>query len=292
MNFLDYPGNLGSVRGSLLTVHHHDWPTYPEGEDFRETLFHFSAFPHGTEFVEVDDGDRSTLFVADVSSGQLSKPYHDRNFHVCSWHEDLIDMHNWGFITGVELVTQNAYDCGRWNKILDRYNTDKLYTEIDGELREVPGSVREPDDEDEPRDWVLLPSGRVSVTTAGIEFIVNEIKDADIDFSTTLSPTVSKLLKDGLYDTAVREACVTLEHSIKTKLESNKYGDRLTNEFFDYLRNEKNSLESSLRTYSQELRTVFKLVRNLYMHNLKTIDESTALVLLFRISRAKTAVDS
>jgi hypothetical protein len=272
-------------------VHHCDWPIYPEGEDFRETLFHFSAFPHGTEFVEVDDCDRSILFVADVSSGKLSEPYHRRNLHVCSWHEDLIDMHNRGFITGVKLVTQNAYDCGRWNKILDEFNTDRLHTTIDGELREIPGPAREPDDNDEPQDWVLLPSKRISVTNTGIQFILNEIKHADIDFSETLSPTVSKLLEDGLYDTAVREACVTLEHSIKTKLESNKYGDRLTDEFFDHLRNEENVLESSLRTYSQELRRVFKLVRNLYMHNLNTIDEPTALVLLFRIARVKTAVD-
>ena len=157
MSLLDYPGNLGSVRGSILTVHHCDWPTYPEGEDFRETLFHLSAFPRGVEFVEVDNCDRSILFVADISSGALSKPYQSY-LHVCSWHEDLIDMHNRGFITGVELVTQNAYECGRWNKVLDEHNTDKLYTKIDGELREIPCPAREPDDDDEPQDWVLLPS--------------------------------------------------------------------------------------------------------------------------------------
>jgi len=292
MDFLNHPGNLGSVRGSILTVHHYDWPAYPEGEDFRETLFHFSAFPHGTEFVEVDDGDHSILFVADVSCGRLNEPYHHRNLHVCSWHEDLIEMHNRGFITGVEPVTENAHACGRWDNILRENDTEKLYVKIDGDLREVPGPVREPDEEDVPRNWVLLPSKRVSLTTAGIEFIVNEIKEANIDFAATLSPTVAKLLDDRLYDTAVREACVTLEHSIKAKLESNTWGDRLTEEFLESLRDEEKVLESALRTYSQELRTVFKLVRNVFMHNLNKTDESTAVVLLFRISRVKSAIEA
>jgi hypothetical protein len=92
------PGNLGSVRGTLLTVHHYDWPAYPEGEDFRETLFHFAAFPYGTEFVLVDDGDQSVLFIADIDPVRLDEPYDQRNFHVCAWHEDLIEMHERGFV--------------------------------------------------------------------------------------------------------------------------------------------------------------------------------------------------
>ncbi len=291
MDFLSHPGNLGSLRGSILTVHHYDWPAYPEGEDSRETLFHFCAFPHGTEFVEVDDGDHSILFVADVSCARLSEPYHHRNFHVCSWHEDLIDMHNRGLVIGVEPVTENAHACGRWDRILRENNTNRLYVDIDGNMREVPAPVREADDEDELRNWVLLPNKRVSVTKAGMDFIVNEIRNVNIDFAATLSPTVAKLLNAGLYDTAVREACVTLEHTIKAKLETNKWGDRLTDEFLEYLRDQENVLESSLRTYSQELRTVFKIVRNIFMHNLNTIDESAAVVLLFRISRLKTAIE-
>ncbi|MCP4611740.1 MAG: hypothetical protein GY845_23770 [Planctomycetes bacterium] len=292
MDFLKHPGNLGSVRSLFLAVHHYDWPAYPEGEDFRETLFHFTGFPHGTNFVEVDDGDHSILFVADVSCGRLEKPYHHRNFHVCAWHEDLIEMHNRGFITGIEPVTENAHSCGRWNNILRENNTDKLFINIDGEMREVPGPTREPDNEDEPRNWILLQDKHVSVTTTGFDFIVNEIIAADIDFTASLSPVVSKLMNDGLYDTAVREACVTLEHAIKGKLESNKWGERLTDEFLEYLRDKEKVLESEIRTYSQELRTVFKLVRNVFMHNLNLIDREMAIILLFRISRVKTALES
>jgi hypothetical protein len=291
MDLLNYPGNLGSVRGSLLTVHHCNWPSYPQGEDFRETLFYLSAFPFGTEFVEVDDCDRSILFLADVSCGRLSKPYHHRNFHVCSWHEDLIEMHNRGFLIGVERVTEKTHACRRWDNILQEFNTDKLYVSVDGKYREVPAPVREPEDEDEDRDWVTIPTKRISVTSAGMTFIVNEIKKQNVDYAATLSPTVAKLLNDKLFDVAVREACVTLEHTIKAKLESNRWGDLLTDEFLEYLRDKENVLESSLRTYAQELRTVFKLVRNVFLHNLKIIDEAAALVLLFRISRVKNAIE-
>lgn len=290
MDFLNHPGNLTNVRGSILTVHHCNWPAYPQGEDFRETLFYLTGFPQQTEFVEIDDCDHSILFAADVSCGRLNEPYHHQNFHVCAWHEDLIAMQDKGFITGIEPVTENTHAYRRWKNTLRENKTDKLYVNINGDLREVPGPVRESEGEDKLRNWVLLPSKRISVTDAGIQFVVNEIRETNIDFGATISPVVLKLLNEGLFDTAVREACVTLEHVIKAKLKSNKFGDRLTDEFLNYLRDEESILESSLRTYHQELRTVFKLVRNLFMHNINTIDESAAIVLMFRISRVKTAI--
>ncbi|NTW70318.1 MAG: hypothetical protein HGB23_10835 [Chlorobiaceae bacterium] len=200
-------------------------------------------------------------------------------------------MHDLGFIRGVLPVTENAHVCDRWENILRVHNVEKIFVEIDGEMQEVTAPMREADDEEEPRNWVLLPNKRVSVTHEGLEFIVNEIRGANPDFGATLSPSVVTLMNNRLYDTAVREGCVILEHSIKAKLGSNKWGDRLTDEFFEYLKDEKNVLESWLRTYSQELRTIFKIVRNVFMHNLITIDELTAIIHLFRISRAITAIN-
>ena len=55
MDIFEHPGNLGPTRGTLLTVHHANWPAYPEGDDFRTALLQLTAFPPGTQFHVVED---------------------------------------------------------------------------------------------------------------------------------------------------------------------------------------------------------------------------------------------
>ena len=266
MDILKFPGNLGSVRSSVITIHHYDWPTYPIGEDFRETLVMLAAFPLGTEFVEVDNGDESILFTAKVGS---------RNFHICAWYEDLIEMHKRGFVNGVVPLSENSFRVKQWERMKKKVGTDKFYYKVNGELREVPApEINEAEDGKEyfeDKNFVLLEKDSLTLTKKGLEFIINEIASIDSDYCIKISPVVSRLFKEGLYDTAVREACVTLEQAIKNEIKSKMWGERLTDNLLKSLRDEDRVLESSIRTYSQELRMVFKLVRNVFMHNIKKL---------------------
>ena len=81
-----------------------------------------------------------------------------------------------------------------------------------------------------------------------------------------------------------------LEHEIKLQIKSDAWGDRLIDEFVRYLPEKRQLLESTVRTFRQELRSVFKLIRNEYMHNLSEADETSALVILLRISRVRAMV--
>ena len=49
MDIFEHPGNLGAARGTLITVHHADWPAYPQGDDFYTPLLQLTAFPPGTD---------------------------------------------------------------------------------------------------------------------------------------------------------------------------------------------------------------------------------------------------
>jgi len=120
MDIFEHPGNLGPTRGTLLTVHHADWPAYPEGNDFRTPLLQLTAFPGRTEFVVIDDSDQSLLLIADVPCGLPDKPSDPRNFHIAVWHADLIEMHNRGFIRGIERVTEREWHRQRWLKLRSR----------------------------------------------------------------------------------------------------------------------------------------------------------------------------
>jgi len=90
----------------------------------------------------------------------------------------------------------------------------------------------------------------------------------------------------GLLD--LKTACVQLEYEIKTELGLQQYGDRLAESFINKLRSTKNYLESDIRMFRQELRGLFKLIRNEYMHNLVDADVIVACAILFRIARVRS----
>lgn len=83
-----------------------------------------------------------------------------------------------------------------------------------------------------------------------------------------------------------------LEHEIKVQIHSEQWGDKLTDLFVNTLRTNKKTLESNVRTLRQELRAIFKLIRNDYMHNLVDADEATAYTILFRIARIRSLIAS
>jgi hypothetical protein len=62
----------------------------------------------------------------------------------------------------------------------------------------------------------------------------------------------------------------------------------LTESFIKSLRDGQQYLESDIRSFRQELRVLFKLVRNEYMHNLFEADMITAYTILFRVGRIRT----
>jgi len=62
-----------------------------------------------------------------------------------------------------------------------------------------------------------------------------------------LGDRVQDLCQLGYFDAAVREACVALEHQIKTSIGSDCWGDALVKEFIWKLRDSNNFLESYLR---------------------------------------------
>jgi hypothetical protein len=126
MSIFDHPGNLGSVRGTLLTVLHADWPAYPEGDDFLEGLFQLTAFPAGTSFVAIEQATEQKWFENQWKEFQSKIP-----------------------------VGQSAGMLGPAGEFIP----------IKGPQ---PGQY-----EDDP-DWmpfVTVPSGRITVTAAGREFV-------------------------------------------------------------------------------------------------------------------------
>ena len=293
MDIFKHPGNLGAVRGTLLTIHHADWPAYPEGDDFRIALLQLTVFPMGTRFVVVDDIDSSLLLVADVRRRVPGKPFDPKNFHIAVWYQDLVELDRRGFVDGVKCVTERAWHQHKWDELLSKCPQGATLGFKHPHGRFVPLPEPSLDDYEDDEEWspfVVCPSGRISVTSEGRQFLLAHLRTEQMDISNDISAKVAHLFEMGFYDTCIREACVQLEHEIKSAIDSRAWGDRLTDSFMKALGNQGQFLESSIRTFRQELRTVFKFIRNDYMHNLSGADEISAYAILFRIARLRSVL--
>lgn len=287
MEILNLPGNLEPARGSLLTILHYNWPAYPIGEDYFETLLSFSLFPAGTDFIEIDNGDGSILFAAHINGLNERNLYDDKNFHIGAWHSDLLEMNNLGLITGVKSANDFELELDTWNKMVKRIGTEQLFCEFNGQIQKInpPSQSQDFDNEDDFRCFAIVPESTICLTPKAFLHVREKVSELSCDFITDISPVVRSLYDLGHYEPAVRQAVVTLEDSIRRLLGSTRIGSKLGEEFIQHLRNEANILESSVRSYSQELRMVFRFIRNEYAHNIVQIDETGALVLLLRIYR-------
>jgi len=102
MSLSDHPGYLGRWASSrFIVLIHADWPNYPAGEGQGFALAALGRFPPETDFKLIDDIDRCSLLIASQYTKYLDL-FDDRNFHVSAWHEDLIELANSGYITGVQ----------------------------------------------------------------------------------------------------------------------------------------------------------------------------------------------
>src|SRR5215216_3302502 len=85
------------------------------------------------------------------------------------------------------------------------------------------------DYDDEDVSWPEFSNEGVVVTPAGRDRADNLLAAAAKEFA-VLGERVERLLELSYFDTAVREACVSLENQIKTWLESENWGDSLVEE--------------------------------------------------------------
>ena len=284
MKIQEFPGYFGMTTQGVIAIHA-DWPMYPEEHGAELALLWLTAFPPGTVFKLLDDIDRCALMIGEVKYSNRADPFDERNLHVAIWHEDLLELQERGFITGVSPVSERRYEDLKRSELPQ----ETLYTKLsDGTFKEF--SLPSLDDYDN-YDLCCPDFARsgVLVTVAG-RFHIASILPEIFDDSDTLGQRIDKLLELEFYDTAVREACVGFEHFLKTWLASDKWGNTLVEEFMLRLQ-EKGDLSNTLfRILRSQIRTIFKFIRNDFMHNFIEIDSTQCRSMLFRIARVKSAV--
>jgi hypothetical protein len=227
--------------------------------------------------------------MADVEGKKLDDAYDEKHFHVAIWYDDLRELHQREMIEGIKLVSERKWQEEHWRRVKQDVPDGETLGYIGDDRELIP--IEEPDFEEygeEHGGYVISTNCRLRITYSGRGMLLAELRKKWTDLEGGVGERVAHLFGLAYYDTAIREACVQLEDEIKKYVGLDLWGNRLAEEFVSKLRDEERILESYLRTFRQELRTVFKFIRNDFIHNLREADKAAAYAMLFRIARARS----
>lgn len=289
-----FPGFLG--YGGIVAIHA-NWPNYPPGIGWQIALKTLGNFPKGTNFYEIDDIDRCKLLINQNPTG-LTDPYDIKYYHVAIWHEDLIELKKRGFINGVIEKSDYEFELIRFENLKKDFG-GKLKEDEDGniifnvkddngQLREMKYNKPEPDEDEEDGLFVFrncaIIADCINLTKEGIDELIklsNEIK-----LTEHLSNLTGPLIAIGRFDTAIREASLLIETTIKHFHNMPLlFGQKLI-EFHiqEIIKNNDNFNSAAIKCYRGELRTIFSFIRNDFAHNFRVLTEEQCKVILSRIN--------
>ncbi len=298
-----FPGTLDGARGAIAL--HADWPAYPEGGDFHESLIQLSAFPPQTEFILADDIDETVLLVANVSNSDLKDMFCENNFHISLWHEDLKRLHKLEYLEGVDVLLDLETEISEWEmkkleELIEKaasfsqHGCKKTASKSGLGKESYPNSqyvLQEKKAIKELAFFMTRKKKKIMVTNAGRSYICKYIEGREKNILKNSGERIARIFEMGYYDTSVREACVQLESEIRKYVSSGSWGNNLVREYISKLRREEVFIESYVRNLGQELRTLFKFIRNDYMHNMVDTDRASALTIMYRVEKIKESFD-
>lgn len=295
-----YPGELGFVSGSVWEAIHADWPAYPGDRSWESALLRLGDFPFGTEFRCIDVIDQVVLFMAAVGIRETDV-FSDKHMHVAVRLEELLKLDEKGLVSGVELETEISSSRIHRKRTLgpDLWDTvasgQVLYTQLrDGRM--IPLDESEDDeywDDSSLRgpERVAMYHGTVVKLTSAALSEVERLAKIDLEIPSSLQARLGVMLNAELFDSAIRDLGVALETRMRVITGTNDYGARLIEQYIEALMVSGKYLPARLKTLRQELRSVFKFVRNEFAHHLIDLEPSRGYALASRLCWHVTDVE-
>jgi hypothetical protein len=284
MNLDEFLNRFGLFYEGGFELIHADWPIYPTGHGARLALESFGNFQRGTKFTRIDDIDQCDLFVANLSQN-TNDPLNYQHYHVAIWHEDLVALHQNGWISGMQFLT--VYESALI--YYERIKSDPSFW-IDGKLT-LPKPQREVFDD--PDKLELQFVDEISISEVGFQELLDFSSPRRSPFHALLESHIFPLMEIGYYDTAVREGCLLVECKLRKITGTDLYGQTLINSFLkQWKESEGGNTSTSWKILRGELRTLFKFLRNHYVHNLVALNQDHTYAILAQISRVLNALDN
>jgi len=259
-----------------------DWEAYPIGHGWKSALENLSWFHPTTKFYKIDDICTALLFVAkdpeEIRKIKDRDPFSQHYYHISIWHQDLIELHRLGLVSGIKPLTDYQYRL-LWFK----QRTEDMGIYADGNNihhypngEQVEGFPRPQEDEydDEHEVWADIPDRYIQLTPLGIEKINQPIEDFNINAA--IAERIKPLMDIGYYDSAVREASILFELKLIELNKSDQIGKNLVDEHYKKLCTKFGGEDSYLRYYRGLLRCSVSFIRNEYAHSFPITSENRA----------------
>ena len=124
----------------------------------------------------------------------------------------------------------------------------------------------------------------LSLTNKGIEELIRLSKE--INYINELFDLTNSFVNMSRFDTAIREASLFLESTIKNfHNKPNLYGQQLLEYHIKQVVAKNGNFSSAaIKYYRSELRTMFNFIRNDFAHNFKVLTKEQCIVILFRLN--------
>lgn len=179
---------------------------------------------------------------------------------------------------GARLVSHNEWPQGRAREL-----KGLLWQQADGALEPVPPPELEDADDFGPSKRVVIDDA-VSMTRSGHAALIEVLTADQTHIPEELLCRANPAIQAGLYDTAVRDACILLESCMREVMNTNDFGATLIDRFFTRVLDSEQHPSAHLKTLRVEVRSLFKFIRNDFAHNFRVLSEAQCSALLSRIS--------
>lgn len=297
LQLTDLPGELGWVDGGTWEAIHADWPAYPGDRDWRIALLRLGDFPQGTVFTCLDIIDQCALLVAEVGITQADR-FDERHMHVALRLAELLELDGRGLVVGIDIEENLSTEQLHLKRTLGPDQYDRVIsgeqvigTMIDGEFTPMPlPDADGPSDGDNwamtdhrtPERVAMFEGSQIHLNGAAwpeVERVARSI----LRIPPSVQDRISVLLRSGLFDSAVRDLGAALESRMRAVTGTDDYGQRLIDRYVQSMLDNGTFLPARVRSLRQELRALFKFVRNEFAHSLQDVPPPRGYALISRM---------
>lgn len=296
--------------GGLLNIKD-ECKTYPIGDNWESALISIASFPSHFKIYTIQMEGQYIAFFSNTNPKRLKKDdniWSDRYIRIAIFIENLKELHEFGYITGVKLVTEYDYKLKEYNDFLKmgyspnknddieiktdnkiianakipKPNLDEYLTNMYGKFDEDERNECIEDYKRDFSDYVLIDES-IKLTNKGINKFKEIIQQVKIPkrFQEEINP----LLKIDYHETAVREIAILIENMLKEFHNVNLYGENLI-EFHIRKCVEANDgiFSAGLKLYLSHLKIHNQFIRNYYMHNKTKFSKENHLATIYKQS--------
>jgi hypothetical protein len=287
-----------------------DAPIFPTGQGWENSLFNLLTYPKGKELFEIETiGNILTILSNTRIDNSQSNIWNDCNMYVAIYVDDLIELFNLEYVSGIKPITEFRYDLNQFNRLLQNgfklNNNGDIVTHVelpDGKTEKhiiVKPKIEKYVSDYLGEDWneeymqnlirdyesgnkpFIEISKSIVVTEKGFAKYLELSQNFEIP--ERIKKMVEPLIKIEYYATAIREVAILIEDTIRKFHNIKSMGWKLIQYHINKCieANEMNN-NAGIKIYRHELITANSFIRNEFIHNLVDVDKENFYAILYR----------